>query len=105
MTETLLPRTFAPPEGAVIDPVGFVESFVNVSPLALEVLPAASVEVTDSVGLFASPAAHANVFVVVYGPPAGVLTVWAVCVQVPTVPPSAGKIEDAGPEPVSVTEC
>ena len=38
---------------------------------------------------------------VTYGPPAGVLTVWVVCVQVPTVPPSAGKTEEAGPEPAS----
>jgi hypothetical protein len=32
-----------------------------------------------------------------------VFTVWAVWVQPPTVPPSAGKTELAGPEPVSVT--
>ena len=31
------------------------------------------------------------------------MTVWVVCVQVPTVPPRAGKIEEAGPEPASAT--
>src|SRR2546423_309039 len=98
-----LPRTFAEDEGAVNEPVGLVESFVNVRTLALLALPAASVEVTDSVGLFASPADQAKLLVVVYGPPAGALTVCAVCVQVPTVPPRTGKIEEAGPEPASET--
>ena len=95
--------TFALADGAVIEPVGLVESFVNVRTLALLVLPAVSVDVTDSVGLLASPMPQAKLLVVVYGPPAGALTVWAVCVQVPTVPPSAGKIEEAGPEPPSLT--
>src|SRR5436190_10203764 len=102
-TATDEPRTLAELDGAVSDPVGFVESFVNVRTVAFDVLPAASVDVTDSVGLFVSAADHAKLFVVTYGPPAGALTVWVVCVQVPTVPPRAGKIEDAGPEPESLT--
>ena len=64
MTATELPRTFALEAGAVIAPVGLVESFVKVRTVALEVLPAVSVEVTDSVGLFASPAFQAKLLVV-----------------------------------------
>ena len=55
-TATELPRTFALEAGAVIAPVGLVESLVKVRTVAVLVLPALSVEVTDSVGLFASPA-------------------------------------------------
>src|SRR4051794_11701824 len=102
-TVTVAPLTLALAAGAVIDPLGTVESLVKVSSVAFDVLPAASVDVTDSVGLFAAPAGQAKLFVVVYGPPAGALTVWAGCVQPPTAPPRAGKIEDVGPEPVSVT--
>src|SRR5580765_4970053 len=102
-TVTLDPLTFALAAGAVTEPVGLVESFVNVKTVAFEVFPAVSVEVTDSVGLFVSPAPQAKLFVVVYGPPAGVLTVCVVCAHVPTVPPRAGKIDEAGPEPASVT--
>src|SRR5919198_1922802 len=102
-TATELPRTFAAAAGAVTDPVGFVESSVNVRTVGFEVLPTVSVLVTDSVGLLLSPALQAKLFVVVYGPPAGVLTVCAVCVQLPTVPPSAGKTQLAGAEPESLT--
>ena len=56
MTVTELPRTFALEAGAVSEPVGLVESLVKVRTVALLVLPALSVEVTDSVGLFVSPA-------------------------------------------------
>src|SRR4051794_4906428 len=83
-TATVVPRAFDELDGAVSEPVGFVESFVKVSTVAFEVPPAASVDVTDSVGLFASPAPQAKLFVVTYGPPAGVLTVCAACVHVPT---------------------
>ena len=62
MTE--LPRTLALAAGAVIEPVGLVESFVNVKTLAFDVFPAVSVEVTDSVGLFVSPADQAKLLVV-----------------------------------------
>src|SRR3954454_5563073 len=102
-TATELPATLAADAGAVIAPVGFVESFVKVRTVAALVLPTASVEVTDSVGLFASPALCAKLFVVTYGPPAGAFTVWVVCVQVPIVPPSTGKTEEAGPDPESAT--
>src|ERR1700730_3505443 len=67
-TATALPRTFALAAGAVIEPVGLVESFVKVSTVA-----------------------------------ALVLTGWVVCVQLPVVPPRAGKIEEAGPDPASAT--
>src|SRR6476620_10763287 len=103
VTATALPLTFALEAGAVIAPVGLVESLVKVRTVALLVLPTTSVEVTDSVGLFASPALCAKLLVVTYGPPAGVLMVWVVCVQVPTVPPSTGKTDEAGPEPATET--
>jgi hypothetical protein len=64
VTETLAPLTLALEAGAVIDPVGAVESFVNVRTVALEVFPALSVEVTDSVGLWLAPAGQAKLFVV-----------------------------------------
>src|SRR5712692_1007567 len=102
-TVTAVPRTFAEAAGAVSEPLGAVESFTSVSTVAAEVLPAASVLVTDSVGEALSAAGQAKLLVVTYGPPAGVETVWVVCVQPPTVPPSAGKIEEAGPEPASAT--
>jgi len=63
-TVTALPRTLALAAGAVIEPVGLVESFVNVRTVAFDVFPAASVEVADSVGLFVSPADQAKLFVV-----------------------------------------
>ena len=63
-TATALPRTFALAAGAVIAPVGLVESLVKVRTVALLVLPAASVEVTDSVGLLVSPAFQAKLLVV-----------------------------------------
>jgi hypothetical protein len=63
-TVTLEPVTFALVAGAVIEPVGLVESLVKVKTLALDVLPAVSVEVTDSVGLFVSPADQAKLLVV-----------------------------------------
>src|SRR4051794_18053077 len=103
VTATELPRTFALEMGAVIAPVGLVVSLVKVRTVGELVFPTTSVEVTDSVGLFASPTLCAKLFVVTYGPPAGALTVWVVCVQVPTVPPSTGKTEEAGPDPASET--
>src|SRR3954463_13838214 len=103
VTATELPRTFALEAGAVMAPVGLVESFVKVRSVGLLVLPAASVPVADSVGLLVSPAFQAKLFVVGEGPPAGALTVWVVCVQVPMVPPSVGKVAEAGPEPPSET--
>ena len=42
----------------MIEPVGLVESLVKVRTVALLVLPAVSVEVTDSVGLLLSPASR-----------------------------------------------
>src|SRR3954463_11969125 len=113
VTATELPRTFALEAGAgvgaggvagaVMAPVGLVESLVKVRSVGLLVLPAASVPVADSVGLLVSPAFQAKLFVVGEGPPAGALTVWVVCVQVPMVPPSVGKVAEAGPEPPSET--
>src|SRR2546423_1710893 len=93
-TATDVPETLALAAGAVTEPVGFVESLVNVRRVAALLLPALSVLVTDSVGLLASPADQAKLLVVTYGPPAGATTVCAVCVQVPTVPPSVGKMEE-----------
>src|ERR1700716_2656598 len=75
-TVTALPLTFAEPAGAVSDPVGLVGSLLKVSTVALELLPALSVEVTDSVGLLVSAAFQAKLFVVLKGPPAGVEPVW-----------------------------
>jgi hypothetical protein len=63
-TVTELPRTTADAEGVVTDPVGLVESFVKVRTVAFDVFPAVSVEVTDSVGLFVSPADQAKLLVV-----------------------------------------
>ena len=63
-TVTALPRTFALEAGAVIAPVGLVESFVKVRTVALLVFPAASVPVADSVGLLVSPADQAKLLVV-----------------------------------------
>ena len=65
LTATELPRMLAAAVGAVIDPVGLVESFVNVRTLAFDVLPAVSVDVTDSAGLLASPMPQAKLLVVV----------------------------------------
>src|SRR3954463_12929548 len=121
VTATELPRTFALEMGAVIAPggvvvslgkggrggglaaVGLVVSWVKVRTVGELVFPTTSVEVTDSVGLFASPALCAKLFVVTYGPPAGALTVWVVCVQVPIVPPSPGKTQEPVPDPESAT--
>src|SRR4051812_17517281 len=64
-TVTVLPLTLALEAGAVIAPVGLVESLVKVRTVVLEVLPALSVEVMDSVGLFASAAFQAKLLVVV----------------------------------------
>src|SRR5882762_3344210 len=100
---TALPRTIAAAAGAVTEPVGLTESFVNVSTVAFDVFPAASVPVTDSVGLAVSPLGQAKLLVVVYGPPTGAFTVCGVCVQPPTVPPRTGKTADAGPDPPSLT--
>jgi len=56
--------TLALAAGAVTAPVGAVESLVKVRTVAALVLPALSVEVTDSVGLFVSPAGQAKLLVV-----------------------------------------
>src|SRR2546428_8534471 len=63
-TATALPRTLLLLAGAVTAPVGAVESLLRVSTVAALVLPALSVEVTDSVGLFVSPAGQAKLLVV-----------------------------------------
>jgi hypothetical protein len=81
---------------------GAVESFVNVSVDAAVVLPAVSAAVTTSVGELLVAAFHENVFES-YGPPAGVFTVEAVCVQPDVVPPRAAVAEDAGPDSESLT--
>src|SRR5919199_6511049 len=78
-------------------PVGAVESFVNVSVAAAVVFPAASAPVTTSVGELVVPCAHVKVFES-YGPPAGVETDDAMCVQPAVVPPSAAVAEEVGPD-------
>ena len=50
--------------GAVSDPVGFVESLVNVRVSAADVLPALSVEVTPSVGELDAPSVQVKALVV-----------------------------------------
>ena len=50
--------------GAVTVPVGAVESLVRVRTVAVLVLPALSVEVMDSVGLWVAPAGQAKLLVV-----------------------------------------
>ena len=54
-----MPFTVALEAGAVSAPVGFVESFVNVSVVVDDVLPALSVEVIASVGELVVPSVHA----------------------------------------------
>src|SRR5919198_193275 len=83
-------------------PLGAVESSVNVSAVAAVVLPAASAPVTTSVGELVVPWLQLKEFES-YGPPAGVETVDAVCVQPVVVPPSAAVADDAGPESESAT--
>ena len=75
------------------------ETNVRVDP-ALE-LPALSLEVTVYVAGVLAVALHLKA-VEVYGPPAGALTVSALCV-VQLVADSAGNVADAGPEPLSLT--
>ena len=63
-TVTVAPRTLAAAAGAVIEPVGAVESLVKVRVVAVEVLPALSVLVTASVGELVSAAGQAKLLVV-----------------------------------------
>ena len=99
---TEAPRTFAPEAGAVTEPVGFVESLVKVSVVVAE-FPAESAPWTPSVGELEVPSDQVNAFVETKGPPDGAETVCAACVQPVDVPPSAGKVADAGPDPASET--
>src|SRR3989442_9741764 len=70
-TVTAVPRTFAEAAGAVSEPAGAVESFVNLSTLAAEGLPAASVLVTDSGGEALSAPGQGEGVAVTYRAPAG----------------------------------
>ena len=100
-TVTLLPCSTAPAAGAVTEPVGEVESLVKMSDV-VELLPAASAPCTPSVGELVVPADQANELVETWAA-RGRRPVWLPCVQPVVVPPSAGKNEDAGPEPESET--
>jgi hypothetical protein len=102
-TVTAAPCTLALAAGAVTDPVGGVESFVNVRVVVEEVLPTLSVEAIASVGELVVPVVQAKALVETYGPPLGVEIVSFVCVHPVLVPPSAGNADDAGPEPESAT--
>ena len=88
--------------GNVTAAVGAVLSFTKVS-VVVAVLAATSEPTTPSVGELEVLADQAKLFVVTYGPPAGVETVCVVCVQPVVVPPSAGNCAEAGPEPPSET--
>jgi hypothetical protein len=62
-TVTAEPLRFALAEGAVMDPLGAVESLVKVSVVPEEALPALSIEVTVSVGAVEAPSVQANALV------------------------------------------
>jgi hypothetical protein len=99
VTDTVVPRTFADAAGAVTEPVGLVESFVNVRLVVVAVFPTTSTDDAASLGALVVPSVHAKALVVTNGPPDGVEIVSPACVQPVDVPPSAGKVAEAAPDP------